>query len=193
MLRTWHTQHPGSVPLSENLVVEPQEGWKWKWKSLSRVWLFATPWTMQSREFSRPECWSGLPFPSPRDLLNPRTEPKSPTLQVDSLPAEPQGKPKNTGGGSLFLLQWIFPTQGSNSGLSHCRWILYQLSHKGSPRGMTQYKWLKWKWTWAQSRWWGMVGIFESQGHCPHEFCCSSWKKAKPPGYGGRTSLGRPG
>ena len=36
--------------------------------------------------------------------------------------------------GSLSLLQGIFPTQGSNPGLPHCRWILYQLSHKGSPR-----------------------------------------------------------
>ena len=49
---------------------------------------------MQSMEFSRPECWSGLPFPSPGDLLKPGIEPKSPTLQVDSLLAEPQGKPK---------------------------------------------------------------------------------------------------
>ena len=41
---------------------------------------------------------------------------------------------QNTGVGSLSLLQGIFPTQGSNPGLMHCRWILYQLSHKGSPR-----------------------------------------------------------
>ena len=41
---------------------------------------------------------------------------------------------QNTGMGSLSLLQGIFPTQGSNPGLPHCRWILYQLSHKGSPR-----------------------------------------------------------
>ena len=41
---------------------------------------------------------------------------------------------QNTGVGSLFLLQGIFPTQGSNPGLPHCRWILYQLGHKGSPR-----------------------------------------------------------
>ena len=41
---------------------------------------------------------------------------------------------QNTGVGSLSLLQGIFPTQGSNSGLLHCRRILYQLSHKGSPR-----------------------------------------------------------
>ena len=41
---------------------------------------------------------------------------------------------KNTGVGSLFLLQGIFPTQGSNPGLPHCRRILYQLSHQGSLR-----------------------------------------------------------
>ena len=41
---------------------------------------------------------------------------------------------QNTGVGSLSLLQGIFPTQGSNPGLLHCRWILYQLSHKESPR-----------------------------------------------------------
>ena len=41
---------------------------------------------------------------------------------------------QNTGVGSLFLLQGIFPTQGLNPGLPHCRWILYQLSYKGSPR-----------------------------------------------------------
>ena len=39
---------------------------------------------------------------------------------------------QNTGVGSLSRLQGIFPTQGSNPGLPHCRWILYQLSHKGS-------------------------------------------------------------
>ena len=67
--------------------------WKWKWKSLSHAWLFATPWTVQSMEFSRPEYWMG----------------------------------------NLFLFQGIFPTQGSNPGLLHWRWILYQLSHKRSP------------------------------------------------------------
>ena len=40
---------------------------------------------------------------------------------------------QNTGVGSRSLLQGIFPTQGSNKGLPHCRWILYQLSHQGSP------------------------------------------------------------
>ena len=47
---------------------------------------------------------------------------------MNSLPAEPPGKPKNTGVGSLSLLQRIFPTQGSNRGLLHCRQILHQLS-----------------------------------------------------------------
>ena len=55
-------------------------------------------------------------------------------LQADSLPFEPSGKPKNTGVGSLSLLQGIFLTQKSNQGLLHCKQILYQLSHKGSPR-----------------------------------------------------------
>ena len=41
---------------------------------------------------------------------------------------------KNTGVGCHALLQGLFPTQGSNPGLPHCRWILYRLSHQGSPR-----------------------------------------------------------
>ena len=49
-------------------------------------------------------------FPSPGDLPNPGIKPRSPALQAGSLPAEPQGKPKNSGVGSLSLLQQIFPT-----------------------------------------------------------------------------------
>ena len=75
-----------------------------------------------------------IAMPSSRGLPNPETESRSPTLQVDSLPSEASRKPKNTGMGSLSLFQGIFPTQESNQGLLHCRWILYQLSHKGSPR-----------------------------------------------------------
>ena len=85
-------------------------------------------------EFSRPEYWSAQPSPSPRDLPNPEMEPRCPTLQADSLPAEPPGKPQNTGVGSQSLLQGIFLTQESNQGLLHCRQILYQLSHQRSPR-----------------------------------------------------------
>ena len=54
-------------------------------------------------------------------------------LQVDSLPAEPQGKPKSIGVGSLSPLQRIFLTQESNQGLLQCRRIPYQLSYQGSP------------------------------------------------------------
>ena len=71
---------------------------KVKVKSLSCVRLFATPWTVAyqappSIGFSRKECWSGLPFPSPGDLPNSGIEPGSPALQADALPSEPPGKP----------------------------------------------------------------------------------------------------
>src|SRR5574337_242618 len=84
-------------------------------------------------------------MPSPVDLPNPEIEPGSPALQVDSLPAEPTGKPKNTGVGSLCLLQWIFPTQKWNQGLLHCRWILYQLNYQGSPDQGSNPCPLQWK------------------------------------------------
>ena len=69
---------------------------KVKVKSLSRVRLFVTLWTVAhqappSMEFSRQEYWSGLPFPSPGDLPNPGTKPGSPSLQADALPSEPPG------------------------------------------------------------------------------------------------------
>ena len=67
-------------------------------KSLSRVRLFATSWTVAhqaplSMGFSRQEYWSGLPFPSPGDLPNPGIEPGSPALQADALSSEPPGSP----------------------------------------------------------------------------------------------------
>ena len=48
---------------------------------------------------------------------------------------------QDTGVGSFSLLQWIFPTQGSNPGLLHCRKIIYLLSHKGSPSLYISCKW----------------------------------------------------
>ena len=71
---------------------------KEKVNSLSRVRLFATPWTVAyqaplSMEFSRQEYWSGLPFPSSGDRPDPGIEPRSPVLQADVLPSEPPGKP----------------------------------------------------------------------------------------------------
>ena len=70
-----------------------------KWsevKLLSRVQLFATPWTVAhqaplSMGFSRQEYWSGLPFPSPGDLPDPGIEPRSPALQAGTLTSEPPG------------------------------------------------------------------------------------------------------
>ena len=59
-----------------------------KWKSLSHVRLFATPWPIQSMEFSRPEYWCGYTFPSPGDLPNPGIEPRSAAFQANSLPTE---------------------------------------------------------------------------------------------------------
>ena len=69
----------------------------------------------------------------------PRRLRKSRSVMSDSLQPHglysPRNSPgQNTGVGSLSLLQGIFPTQGSNPGLPHCKWILSQLSHKGSPR-----------------------------------------------------------
>ena len=69
-------------------------------KSLSRVWLFATPWTVAyqapSMGFSRQEYWSGLPFPSPGDLPDPGIEPRSPELQADALLSEPSNNTLNS-------------------------------------------------------------------------------------------------
>ena len=61
--------------------------------------------------------WNSLGQNTPGDLPNPEMEPRSPALQTDSLPAEPQGKPKNTRVGSLSHLHQIFLTQESNWGL----------------------------------------------------------------------------
>ena len=64
--------------------------------------------------------WVAIPF------SRGSSQSRSPALQADSLPAEPPGKAKNTGVGSLSLLQGIFLTQESNQSLLHFRWILYQ-------------------------------------------------------------------
>ena len=70
-----------------------------QWSVLSRVLLFAIPWTVAyqapSMEFSRQEYWSGLPFPSPGELPDQGIEPTSPTWQADALSSEPPGKPSS--------------------------------------------------------------------------------------------------
>ena len=58
----------------------------------------------------------------------------SDSLQPHGLYSPCNSQGQHTGVGSLSLLQGIFPTQGLNPGLPYCGWILYQLSHKGSPR-----------------------------------------------------------
>ena len=83
-------------------------------KSLSRVRLFATPWTVAyqappSMGFSRQEYWSGLPFPSPGDLPDPGIEPRSPAFQADALTSEPPGKPRSSEGLPLFTAAaWVW-------------------------------------------------------------------------------------
>ena len=69
----------------------------YKVKSLSCVQLFVTPWTVAYQaplfiEFSRPEYWSGLPFPSPEDLSDPMIEPLSPALAGGFVTTEALGK-----------------------------------------------------------------------------------------------------
>ena len=94
-----------------------------------------TPWTVArqappSMGFSRQEHWSGLPFPSPGDLPNPGVEPRSPTLQTDSLPAVPPGKPvvkrppANADMGDLGLIPgWgRCPGEGHGNPLSVLAW-----------------------------------------------------------------------
>ena len=66
---------------------------------LSRVQLFVTPWTVALKAllpmgFSRQEYWSGLPFPSPGNLLDSEIKPECPALQADSLLSELPGKPE---------------------------------------------------------------------------------------------------
>ena len=129
-----HPPHPLSVSAAWWIQrrMKPEDGknlaiWMTRWYGMS----FYSPqqwyeWEIKCYcvNYKRLEYWSGLPFPSPGDLPNPGIEPGSPALQADSLLAEPPGKPKNTGVGSLSLLQRIFLTQESNWGLLHCRWIL---------------------------------------------------------------------
>ena len=81
-------------------------------------------------------CSENLCF---NDVTIQKSENASCSVVSDSLPlyglySSQNSLGQNTGVGSLSLLQGIFPIQGLNPGLPHCRWILYQLSHKGTPR-----------------------------------------------------------
>ena len=116
--------------LGEKAVGEIQE-WSLKVKLLSRVRLFATPWTVAYRAppsvgFSRQESWSGLPFPSPGDLPDPGIEPRSPTLQADALPSEPPGKPHGAWAGPNTLEDFF-----TSMTFSFC--LLYHLNISEGP------------------------------------------------------------
>ena len=80
-------------------------------------WVSEPTWLLCRWGFSRQKYWSELPCPPPGDLPNPGIKPRFPALQVDSLWSEPPEKSKNTGVGSLSLLQGNFLTQESNWGL----------------------------------------------------------------------------
>ena len=86
--------NPDSILKSRDITLSTKVHLVSEVKSLSRVRLFVTPWTVAhqaplSMGFSRQEYWSGLLFPSPGDLPDPGIEPRSPALQADTLTSEP--------------------------------------------------------------------------------------------------------
>ena len=83
---------------------------------------------------------------------------------------------QNTGVGRLSLLQGIFPTQESNPNLPHCRWILYQLSHKGSPRIL---EWVAHPFSRGSSWYRNWTGVF-----CVAGRFITSWATREAPSWG---------
>ena len=137
---------------------------KVKVKSLSRVQLFATPWTVAyqvppSVGFSRQEYWSGLPFPSPGDLPDPGAEPGSPALQVDALPSESQHIKKQ---------RYYFANKGpssQSSGFSSSHVWMWELDHKES---------------WGLKKWCFQIGVLEKTLESPLD--CKEIKPVTPKG-----------
>ena len=115
----------------------------WKWKSLNRVWLFGTPWIIQSMD--SPGQNTGVGSLSLLQGISPTQGSNRSLLHCRwiSLPAEPQGKPRNTGVGSLSLLQQIFLTQESNWGLLNCRRIFLPTELSGKPYGRSMFNFLR--------------------------------------------------
>ena len=102
------------------------------WKLLSHVQL-CNPMDYTLHGILQARILKWVAFPSPGNLPKPRIEPRSPTLQADSLPTEPPGKPKSTRVGSLSLLWRIFPTNELSWGLLHCRQIFLPTELSGKP------------------------------------------------------------
>ena len=95
-----HARHTSPQQVSEDVLSAYERCTAWMCCVLSHsvVSDSAAPWAVAHQaplptESSRPEYWSGQPFPSPGNLPNPGIKPRSPTLQVDSSPSEPPGKP----------------------------------------------------------------------------------------------------
>ena len=102
---------------------------KWKWTSLSHVRFFATPCTIKSVEFSRPEYWSGA-IPFSRGSSQPRDQTQVSCTAVRFFTSWATREAQEYWSGQPVpspLLQRIFLTQELNRGLLHWRWILYQL------------------------------------------------------------------
>ena len=104
--------------------------WKRKW--LSHVWLFVTPWIVV-HGILQAKILEWVAFPFSRGSSQPRDQAQISHIAGRFFSSWAIAKSKNTGVGSLSLLQRIFPTQELNQGLLHCRQILYQLSYQGSP------------------------------------------------------------
>ena len=105
-----------------------------KWKSLSHVWLFVTPWLHSPWNSPGQNTGEGRRSLLRGIFLTQRSNPSLLHCRQILLTAEPQVKPENIGVGSLSLLQGIFLIQELNWDLLHCRWALYQLSYQGSPQ-----------------------------------------------------------
>ena len=84
--------HTHPLPLFDREVLRGESRWEPEGEHCSVCLTLCDPWTVQSRGSSRPEYWSGQPFPSPGDLPDRGTAPRCPTLQAGSSPAEPPGK-----------------------------------------------------------------------------------------------------
>ena len=106
------------------------------WSCSGLFWFY--PWRLRAVGSSQRASRCGFQFPS-LPSIDGESESESRSVLSNSLGPHRLYSPwnslvQNTGVGSLSLLQGIFPTQGLNPGLPHCRQILYWLSHKGSPR-----------------------------------------------------------
>ena len=155
-------------------------------KSLSRVQLFATPWTVayqvpSSVGFSRQEYWSGLPFPSPEDLPHPGIEPRSPALQADALSSEPPGKQVNlaanlpfpTGCRLVHFTLWV--VHGLVNVVGQHSLFFFFLIEETSGDEISEHIALVWKWVHRLRYFWNRAFVFsisagrKNEGNIHHQ------------------------